>query len=111
MATNTPSLVDALTAGRIDAFALTGPTVQAQVSNLDGFEATEGFIPVIDGEEQLGCGAFAFHPDNQEFRDIFNAKLKEFQQDDKVLPIIEEFGFSEAAVNAAKDLTVEDLVG
>lgn len=108
---DTPSLVDALTAGRIDAFALTGPTVQAQVSNLDGFEATEGFIPVIDGEEQLGCGAFAFHPDNQEFRDIFNAKLKEFQQDDKVLPIIEEFGFSEAAVNAAKDLTVEDLVG
>lgn len=108
---DTPSLVDALTAGRIDAFALTGPTVQAQVGELPGYEATEGFIPVIDGEEQLGCGAFAFHPDDQEFRDIFNEKLKEFQENNQVLPIIEEFGFSQAAVDAAKDLTVDDLVG
>ncbi|HEX2153655.1 MAG TPA: ectoine/hydroxyectoine ABC transporter substrate-binding protein EhuB [Acidimicrobiia bacterium] len=108
---DTPSLVDALTAGRIDAFALTGPTVQAQVAELDGYEATPGFIPVIDGEEQLGCGAFAFPPDNTEFRDIFNEKLNEFQEEDRVLPIIEEFGFSEAAVEAAKDLTVEDLTG
>lgn len=108
---DTPSLVDALTAGRIDAFALTGPTVQAQVGNLDGYEATDGFIPVIDGEEQLGCGAFAFHPDNQEFRDIFNEKLNEYQENDQILPIIEEFGFSQAAVDAAKDLTVDDLVG
>jgi len=107
----TPDLVDALTAGRIDAFALTGPTVQAQVSNLDGYEATEGFIPVINGEEQLGCGAFAFPPDNTEFRDIFNEKLHEFQADNKVLPIIEEFGFSQASVDAAKDLTVADLAG
>lgn len=108
---DTPSLVDALTAGRIDAFALTGPTVQAQVGDLEGFEATPGFIPVIDGEEQLGCGAFAFPPDNQEFRDIFNEKLNDFQEEDRILPIIEEFGFSEAAVQAAKDLTVQDLVG
>lgn len=106
---DTPSLVDALTAGRIDAFALTEPTVHAQVGELDGYEATEGFIPVIDGEEQLGCGAFAFT--NQEFRDTFNEKLQEFQDDNRVLPIIEEFGFSEAAVQSAAELTVEDLVG
>ncbi len=108
---DTPSLVDALTAGRIDAFALTGPTVQAQVAELDGFEATEGFIPVINGEEQLGCGAFAFPPDNQEFRDIFNEKLHEFQEAGRVLEIIEQFGFSQAAVDAAAELTVDDLVG
>jgi len=108
---DTPSLVDALVAGRIDAFALTGPTVQAQVGELDGFEATEGVIPVIDGEEQLGCGAFAFRPDDQEFRDIFNAKLKEFQADGRVLEIIEPFGFSQAAVDAAAGLTVNDLIG
>src|SRR5690606_17674738 len=105
---DTPSLVDALTAGRIDAFALTGPTVQAQVAELDGFEATEGFIPVINGEEQLGCGAFAFPPDNQEFRDIFNEKLHEFQEAGRVLEIIEQFGFSQAAVDAAAELTVDD---
>ncbi|MGH8911584.1 MAG: ectoine/hydroxyectoine ABC transporter substrate-binding protein EhuB, partial [Acidimicrobiia bacterium] len=106
---DTPSLVDALTAGRIDAFALTEVTVVAQVGELEGYEATPGFIPVIDGEEQLGCGAFAFN--DQEFRDIFNAKLKEFQADGKVLPIIEPFGFSQAAVDTAAGLTVEDLAG
>ncbi|HEX7098755.1 MAG TPA: ectoine/hydroxyectoine ABC transporter substrate-binding protein EhuB [Acidimicrobiia bacterium] len=108
---DTPSLVDALVAGRIDAFALTGPTVQAQVAELDGFEATEGFIPVINGEEQLGCGAFAFRPDDQEFRDVFNETLHEFQEAGRVLEIIEPFGFSQAAVDAAAELTVDDLTG
>lgn len=106
---DTASLVDALTSGRIDAFVLTEVTVVAQVGELDGFEATEGFIPVINGEEQLGCGAFAFT--DQGFRDVFNSKLKEFQADGKVLPIVEPFGFSEAAVETAAGLTVEDLTG
>jgi polar amino acid transport system substrate-binding protein len=106
---DTPSLVDALVAGRIDAFALTEVTVIAQVGEMDGFEAAPGFIPVIDGEEQLGCGAFAFN--DQEFRDIFNAQLKEFQAEGRVLEIIEPFGFTEAAVETAAGLTVEDLAG
>ncbi|MFN2486429.1 MAG: ectoine/hydroxyectoine ABC transporter substrate-binding protein EhuB, partial [Acidimicrobiia bacterium] len=106
---DTASLVDALTAGRIDAFVLTEVTVIAQVGDMAGFEATEGFVPVIGGEEQLGCGAFAFS--DQEFRDIFNAKLKEFQEEGKVLPIVEPFGFSQAAVDTAAGLTVEDLTG
>lgn len=106
---DTASLVDALTSGRIDAFALTEVTVVAQVGELAGFEATEGFIPVIDGEEQLGCGAFAFN--DQAFRDTFNDKLKQFQEEGRVLPIIEPFGFSQAAVDTAAGLTVEDLAG
>lgn len=106
---DTASLVDALTAGRIDAFVLTEVTVIAQVGDMAGFEATEGFVPVVGGEEQLGCGAFAFT--DQEFRDIFNSKLKEFQDEGKVLPIVEPFGFSQAAVDTAAGLTVEDLAG
>lgn len=106
---DTASLVDALTSGRIDAFVLTEVTVVAQVGEMAGFEATEGFIPVIDGEEQLGCGAFAFT--DQGFRDTFNDKLKEFQADGRVLPIVEPFGFSAAAVDTAAGLTVEDLAG
>ena len=106
---DTPSVFDALVAGRIDAVALTDVTVATQVAALDGFESTAGFIPVINGEEQLGCGGFGFI--DQEFRDIFNAKLKEFQADGKILPIVEPFGFSATAVDKAATLTVADLTG
>ena len=105
----TAQAFDALANGRIAAVALTDVTVATQVAGLEGFESTEAFIPVIDGEEKLGCGGFGFI--DQEFRDIFNAKLKEFQEEDKILPIVEEFGFSEASVEKAAELTVEDLTG
>lgn len=107
----TPDLFDALTAGRIDAVALTAITVREQVAELEGFEATEGFVPVIDGEEQLGCGAFAFRPEDQELRDAFNDELNAMKEADEILPIIEPFGFTETEVEAAKGVTVEDLIG
>jgi polar amino acid transport system substrate-binding protein len=105
----TAQAFEALSAGRIDAVALTDVTVATQVADLEGFESSEPFIPVINGEEKLGCGGFGFV--DQEFRDIFNAKLKEFQEEDKILPIVSEFGFSEASVEKAAELTVEDLTG
>lgn len=107
----TPDLFDALAAGRIDAATLTAITVREQVADLDGFEDTEGFVPVIDGEEQLGCGAFAFPQDEGEFRDQFNDILNEMKENDEILPIIEEFGFTEAEVETARGVTVGDLVG
>lgn len=103
----TAQAFQALEQGRIAAVALTDVTVATQVAGLEGFESSEPFIPVIDGEEQLGCGGFGFV--DQDFRDIFNAKLKEFQDEDRILPIVEEFGFSEASVEKASELTVEDL--
>lgn len=107
----TADIVDALRAGRIDAFALTSITVRDQVADLPGFEATEGFIPVIDGEEQLGCGGFVFRFEDKEFRDAFNEELVEMKEADEILPLIEEFGFTSAETEAAKDQTVEDLIG
>lgn len=106
---DTASLFDALTAGRVDAVALTDVSIATQVESLEGFESTEGFIPVIEGVEQLGCGGFGFV--DEEFRDIFNTKLKEFQEQDKVLPIVAAFGFSETSVETARELTVADLAG
>jgi polar amino acid transport system substrate-binding protein len=106
---DTAGVFDALAAGRIDAVALTEPTVITQVEGRSGLEATEGFVPVIDGEEQLGCGGFGFV--DQGLRDAFNEELNEMKDNDEILPLIEEFGFGEAAVEAAKDLTVEDLAG
>ncbi|WP_116998196.1 ectoine/hydroxyectoine ABC transporter substrate-binding protein EhuB [Desertimonas flava] len=107
----TPDLFDALDAGRVDAVALTAITVRAQVADLDGFEATEGFVPVIDGEEQLGCGAFAFRYENEDFRDEFNDVLNEMKADGEILALIEEFGFSASEVDAAADVTLESLLG
>jgi polar amino acid transport system substrate-binding protein len=107
----TPDIVDALRAGRIDAFALTSITVRDQVANLEGFEATPGFIPVINGEEQLGCGGFVFRFEDKEFRDAFNEELRSMKEAGEVLPLIERFGFTSAETDAAKDVTVEDLIG
>lgn len=104
---DTPSVFDALSAGRIDAVALTEPTVLTQVADREGLEATEGFVPVIDGEEQLGCGAFAFT--DTEFCNVFNDMLNTFQEEDRILPIVEEFGFGETAVERATEVTVEQL--
>ena len=105
----TPDLFDALTAGRIDAVALTAITVREQVAELDGFEATEGFVPVIDGVEQLGCGGYAFRMEDQVFRDEFNRVLNEMKDNGEILPIVEEFGFTSAEIDAAVGVTVEDL--
>ena len=106
---DTPSVFDALSAGRIDAVALTEPTILTQVEGREGIEATEGFVPVINGEEQLGCGAFAFT--NVEMCETFNAMLNRLQEQDEILPIVEEFGFGETAVQRATEVTVEQLGG
>lgn len=105
----TPDVFDALTAGRIDAVALTAITVREQVADLDGFEATEGFVPVIDGVEQLGCGGFAFALGNDDIVAAFNEELDEMQADDEVLPVIERFGFTSAEVEAAEAVTAAEL--
>lgn len=102
-------LFDALSAGRVDAVALTAITVREQTEELDGFEATEGFIPVVDGEEQLGCGGFGFSFDDQPLRDAFNEELAAMQEAGEVLPIVEPFGFDEVDVETAKDVTANEL--
>jgi polar amino acid transport system substrate-binding protein len=107
----TPNLFDALDAGRVDAVALTAITVRAQVEDMDGFEVTEPFIPVIDGEEQLGCGGFGFRFEDQPLRDAFNEQINTMKQNDEILPIIEEFGFTDAETSAAVDVTAADLAG
>ncbi len=103
---------DALADGRVDAVTGTSLTVINQVDSREGFEATESFFPVDEnGEEILGCGGFGFRNDNQAFRDAFNDKLNEMQEAGELLPIITEFGFAEADVRRAQDMTVSDLTG
>lgn len=102
---------DALEAGRVDAVALTSFTVVLETGEMDGYEATEGFIPVVDGEEQIGCGGFGFRYEDEALRNAFNAELAAMQEADEVLPIVEPFGFSGEAVETAAETTADELAG
>jgi polar amino acid transport system substrate-binding protein len=107
----TADMVDALVARRIGAFALTAVTVRAQTADLPEFEATQGFVPVIGGERQLGCGGYVFRFEDKEFRDEFNRVLHGMKQGGEILPLVESFGFGPTEIDPAKDLTVADLIG
>lgn len=110
----TANMFEALQDGRINALALTGITINWELQQLgdDSLEATPGFLPTDEnGEEILGCGAYAFRFEDQELRDEFNTILNEMKENDEILPIVEEFGFTSVEIDAAKGVTVEDLVG
>jgi polar amino acid transport system substrate-binding protein len=109
----TSNVFEGLLDGRIDAVALTTITINWQVQQIgdDSIEATEGFVPVIDGEEQFGCGGYGFRFENQDFRDEFNSVLNDMKANDEILPIVEQFGFTASVIDQAKDVTVEDLTG
>ena len=71
-------------------------------------EALPGFVPIVDGEPDLGCGGYGFRPQNKDFRDAFNEALVEMKENGEIVPLVEEFGFTEAA-QAAEGVTMEDL--
>ena len=97
-----------LEAERVDAVTGTYLTVKTQADAMSGFEAVEGFFPLDEnGEEVKGCGGFGF--DDEELRDAFDAQLDALQADGTVKEIVTGFGFAEADVDAASDLTVADL--
>jgi polar amino acid transport system substrate-binding protein len=100
-----PSAYEGLKAGRIDAIALTRISLADLLSKHKGepYELTEPFTPVIDGKEQLGAGGFAFRKADTDLLNAFNAKLAEFKQQNKLLPIIQPFGFTQAELPAADD--------
>ena len=105
------SLAEGLAAGRVDAIALTSLSVRAQLDRLANanLEMTEGFVPVIDGEDQVGCGGYGFRMEDQAFRDAFNDVLVQMKENGRVLPIVEPFGFFQDEVGAAEGRTAEDL--
>lgn len=103
------SMVQALKGGRIDAFGLTSISVRNLVRDETDLEVSDTFVPVVDGEEQLGCGGYGFREENEEFRDAFNEVLNEMKANDEILPIVEEFGFGPDEVSSAKDKTAEEM--
>ncbi|MDD4754410.1 MAG: ectoine/hydroxyectoine ABC transporter substrate-binding protein EhuB [Desulfitobacteriaceae bacterium] len=92
------SALAAVQAGRADAFTATGPAVQAtlETANDSSLERVMDFQqPVIDGKNVKGFGATAFRKDDNDFREAFNAELKNLEESGELLKIIEPFGFTE----------------
>lgn len=105
------SMAEGLQAGRVDVIAATSLSIREQIDRLDdaNLEMTAGFTPVIDGQAQNGCGGYGFRKEDQELRDAFNEVLREMKQNDEIVPITEPFGFGPTEINAAKDVTADDL--
>jgi polar amino acid transport system substrate-binding protein len=81
--------------GRVGAFGLTSITLKDILKkNPDtDVELTEPFTPVIDGKEQLGCGAAVFRKRDRDLRQAFNRELAKLKESGELLEIIEPFGF------------------
>ena len=101
---------DSLAQGRVDAVTGTYLTIKEQVESREGLELVGPFTPSDEnGDPILGCGAFGFRQDNQDFCLAYNEVLNNLQEEGELLPIITEFGFAEEDVQQAQDLTVADL--
>jgi polar amino acid transport system substrate-binding protein len=108
-----PDAVSALSgvqAGRADAYAATGLTVNdlmGKTQEGSDLEKADPFTdPVIDGKDVRGYGAYAFRTDDKDFAAAFNAELKKFIGTDEHKKLVAPFGFTEdelpQGVTAAK---------
>lgn len=100
--------LDAVKSGRADAFALTSISLRALAESDSSVEVAEAFIPVVDGEEQIGAGAAVFRQGDDELREAFNEELKKLLESDKWLELVEPYGFTEAE-KPDPSLTAEQL--
>jgi polar amino acid transport system substrate-binding protein len=100
--------LDAVKSGRADAFALTAISLRALVEGDPGLEVAEAFVPVVDGEEQLGAGAAVFRQGDDELREAFNEELAKLIESDTWLELVEPYGFTDAE-RPGPDLSAEQL--
>lgn len=105
------SMYEGIAAGRVYCGALTDISLRhvlEQQGGGDDFELTEGFRPVIDGEEIIQCGGFVFRQGNDSLRQAFNEELQKLQESGRWLEIARPFGFTEKNV-PPEDVTTEQL--
>lgn len=91
------TLLQAVTAGRADAAALTNISLNDVVKKNPGaaVEVTKGFFPVINGQETISAGAFVFRKGDDAMVNAFNGELKRLHDSGEWLRIAEPFGFSQ----------------
>ncbi len=107
-----PELLQALLDERAYCGALTDISLRRLLEDnpTAPLEVTEGFVPVVDGEEQIQAGGFVFRKDDKDLVDAFNTELKKLQDSGEWLKIVEPFGFTEDN-QVPDDVTTEKLCG
>jgi polar amino acid transport system substrate-binding protein len=105
-----PELFLALQDNRAYCGALTDISLKELLKQNPGapFEVTEGFVPVINGEEQVQAGGFVFRKGETDLVEAFNLELDKLHESGDWLEIVKPFGFTEANL-PPDDLTTERL--
>ncbi|WP_079170796.1 MULTISPECIES: ectoine/hydroxyectoine ABC transporter substrate-binding protein EhuB [unclassified Streptomyces] len=98
--------LNAVESGRVDVFAGTALTAREVVKKSARAEATEAFPAVVDGEEQIDGGGFAFRRTDGDLRDAFNAEIHKMKRSGELFRILRRFGFTESEMTT---LTAEEL--
>ncbi|TDD88177.1 ectoine/hydroxyectoine ABC transporter substrate-binding protein EhuB [Actinomadura rubrisoli] len=104
---------ESLKAGRIDCIWLTRISLADLLSKHkdEPYEVTQPFTPVIDGKPQLGAGAFAFRKADTDLLSAFNGKLAELKKGNRLLPILQPFGFTQSEMPGPADTAAKFCQG
>ncbi|MFE2554999.1 ectoine/hydroxyectoine ABC transporter substrate-binding protein EhuB [Streptomyces sp. NPDC059352] len=103
--------LDAVVAGRIDAFALTGISLRwlARTNRDAAVEVLEPFVPVVGGVEQHSPGGAVFRRGATSLRDAFDRELSKITGDPaRYVRLIGKYGFTEREV-PPRSLRTADL--
>jgi len=104
-----PAGLDALRAGRIDAFADGTVTIAPSVAQDSSLGTSKPFFIVLDGKKVVASGAFVFRKGDEELVQKFNAELKKMLDDGSVLELAKPYGLGPAEINSAKAFTADQL--
>lgn len=105
------SMIEGLTAGRIDAICLTSISLRyaIQTAGQGKVELATPFFPVVNGKKSIDGGGYGFRKSDTKLRDAFNKVLHQMQNDGSLLKIVQPFGFGAPEIDAAKGLTAAKL--
>ena len=104
------ALLQAVTAGRVDAAALTDISLKwlAGKNPQAGVTVTAGFTPKSKGKDVVSAGGFVFRTADADLKAAFDTELGNLQKSGKWAEIAKPFGFSESNLPPA-GLTTQTL--
>jgi polar amino acid transport system substrate-binding protein len=105
------SMIEGLTAGRIDAICLTSISLRYAIKSAGQgkVELATPFFPVVNGKKEVDGGGYGFRKSDTSFRNQFNKVLHQLQSSGELLKLVEPFGFGAPEIDAAKNLTAAQL--
>jgi len=102
----------AVSAGRADAYAATGLTVERLAKKDKRVAAAEPFQdPVVKGKAVRSWGGFTFAKDSKAFRDEYTRELAAYQKSADYRKTLKSFGLSDHDIDQALAKTTEELCG